>query len=57
MDHPAQDVRTYLDGVMPEKRRRDAIKLLELMTAATHENPHMWGKIVGFGQYHYKQRS
>jgi uncharacterized protein DUF1801 len=57
MDQTAQDVRTYLDGVMPEKGRRDAVKLLELMTAATHERPHMWGKIVGFGQYHYKYDS
>ena len=57
MDRTAQDVRTYLEEVTPEKRRRDGIKLLELMTAVTQENPQMWGKIVGFGEYHYKYES
>jgi Domain of unknown function (DU1801) len=52
------DVRTYLEGVTPEKRRRDAATLLELVTRATGESPRMWfGSIVGFGQYHYKYES
>jgi Domain of unknown function (DU1801) len=50
-------VRTYLDGVTPEKRRRDAEKLLELMSRATGEPPQLWGSIIGFGQYHYKYAS
>jgi uncharacterized protein DUF1801 len=57
MDQTAQDVGTYLEGVTPEKRRRDGMKLLELMTGATREKPRMWGKIVGFGEYHYKYDS
>jgi hypothetical protein len=57
MDQTAQDVRTYLEEVTPEKRRRDGVKLLEIMTGATHEKPRMWGKLVGFGQYHYKYDS
>jgi hypothetical protein len=35
MDAPSQSVRTYLDRVTPERRRRDAEKLLELMARVT----------------------
>jgi hypothetical protein len=52
-----ESVQTHLDGVTPEKRRRDAEKLLELMTRVTQESPQLWGSIVGFGQYHYKYQS
>ena len=57
MGDPSEAVRTYLDGVTPEKRRRDAEKLLELMTRVTGEPPQLWGSIIGFGQYHYKYQS
>ena len=50
-------VRRHLDRVTPEKRRRDAETLLELMTQITGESPRLWGSIVGFGQYHYKYAS
>jgi nucleoid DNA-binding protein len=50
-------VRHHLDRVTPEKRRRDAETLLELMTRITGEAPRLWGSIVGFGQYHYKHKS
>jgi hypothetical protein len=50
-------VRTFLDGVTPERRRRDAEKLLELMTRVTGELPRLWGSVVGWGQYHYKYRA
>ena len=52
-----ESVQTHLDGVTPEKRRRDAAKLLELMTRVTGESPQLWGSIVGFGRYHYKYQS
>jgi hypothetical protein len=52
-----ESVQTHLDGVTPEKRRRDAEKLLEVMTRVTGESPQLWGSIVGFGQYHYKYQS
>jgi hypothetical protein len=52
-----ESVRTHPDGVTPEKRRRDAEKLLELMTRVTGESPRLWGSIVGFGQYHYRYQS
>ena len=57
MSDLSDSVRTYLDGVTPEKRRRDAEKLLELMARVTGEPPRLWGTIIGFGQYHYKYRS
>jgi hypothetical protein len=57
MVDPSEAVRTYVDGVTPEKRRRDAEKLLELMTRVTGEPPQLRGSIIGFGQYHYKYQS
>jgi Domain of unknown function (DU1801) len=53
----SEPIRTYLNGVTPEKRRRDAEKLLELMARVTGEPPQLWGNIIGFGQYHYKYQS
>ena len=57
MGDPSGSVRTYLAGVTPEKRRRDAERLLELMARVTGEPPQLWGSIIGFGQYHYKYPS
>jgi hypothetical protein len=57
MDESSQSVRTFLEGVTPEKRRRDAEKLLELMALVTGEPPRLGGSVVGFGQYHYKYKS
>jgi hypothetical protein len=53
----SQSVQAHLDGVTPEKRRRDAQTLLELMSRVTGESPQLWRSIVGFGQYHYKYES
>jgi hypothetical protein len=52
-----ESVRTHLDGVTPEKRRRDAETMLELMTRVTGESPRLCGSVIGFGQYHYKYKS
>jgi Domain of unknown function (DU1801) len=57
MGEASEPVRTYLEGVTPEKRRRDAVTLLELMSRVTGEPPQLWGSIIGFGQYHYKYES
>ena len=52
------DVNTYLSNIEDEKRRQDCAALIELMKAATHEEPKMWGPgIVGFGRYDYKYES
>lgn len=51
-------VEDFLRRVPDEKRRRDALAILKLMTSVTDERPRMWGtSIVGFGQYHYKYAS
>ena len=41
----------------PAVRQRDARTLLELMTRATGQPAHLWGSIIGFGEYHYKYDS
>jgi hypothetical protein len=53
----SQSVQAHLDGVTPQKRRRDAQTLLELMTRVTGETPRLWRSVIGFGQYHYKYAS
>lgn len=45
-------VAAFIDTVDP-KQRADAAALTELMQQATGLDPKLWGKIVGFGQYHY----
>lgn len=51
------EVRAFLEGVSPERRKRDGQVLLELMQRATGEEPKLHGTIVGFGRYHYKYAS
>jgi hypothetical protein len=51
------DVRSYLDRVTPEKRRRDAMTLVELMRRASGQEPRLWGTMIGFGEYHYRYAS
>jgi len=57
MDDVNESVRTHLDRVTPEKRRRDAETLLKLMTRTTGQSPRLWGSVIGFGRYHYKYAS
>jgi hypothetical protein len=53
-----EDVRTFLDSVSDEDRRRDCLALLDLMREVTGEDPMMWGpSIIGFGSYHYTYAS
>ena len=53
----SESVRGFLDRVTPEKRRRDAQTMLDLMTRVTGESPRLWSSIVGFGRYHYRYDS
>jgi hypothetical protein len=53
----SQSVQAHLDEVTPEKRRRDAQTLLELMGRVTGKSPQLWRGMIGFGQYHYKYPS
>ncbi len=52
------NVEAFLNSVEHGKRREDSLAMLEIMKAATSEEPKMWGpSIVGFGDYHYKYES
>ena len=51
-------VSKFIKGVQNEKRKEDALVLLELMEKLTGEPAAMWGSsIVGFGSHHYKYAS
>ena len=55
MESTGASVRSFVDAVPGDVRRRDAETLLDLMTRVTGETPRMWGtSIVGFGEYHYR---
>lgn len=48
----------FLKAVQHEKRRRDSLRMLEIMKEVTGEEAVMWGpSIVGFGSYHYVYKS
>ncbi|MFE6235616.1 DUF1801 domain-containing protein [Cellulosimicrobium sp. NPDC057862] len=52
------DVEAFLAAVEHPVRRRDAHRLVELLSRVTGEPPRMWGSsIVGFGTYHYRYAS
>jgi hypothetical protein len=51
-------VEEFLNSVEDEKKRKDAFEILNLMKAATGDEPKMWGgSMIGFGDYHYKYAS
>lgn len=51
-------VMKFLKSVENEKRRADALLILDLMQKVTKREAMMWGtSIVGFGSYHYKYAS
>ena len=48
----------FIAGVMPDKRREDALILNKLFQDVTGWKPRMWGpSIIGFGEYHYTYES
>jgi hypothetical protein len=51
-------VKTFLDKIPDETRKKDCYTVLELMKKITGKEPKMWGSsIVGFGNYRYKYES
>ncbi|MBM2815162.1 MAG: hypothetical protein HW421_1924 [Ignavibacteria bacterium] len=53
-----QSVDAFLANVLPEKKRKDAIIINQIIKEFTGVEPKMWGEsIIGFGQYHYKYES
>src|SRR5215213_8009385 len=52
------DVLEFLNNVPDERKRQDALAMLEIMEEVTGAKATMWGSsIVGFGSYHYKYAS
>lgn len=52
------DVAAFIAGVADLARRADCLELVDMMSAATNEQPKLWGtSIVGFGTYHYRYAS
>jgi hypothetical protein len=50
-----QSVKAFLNSVENSIRRKDAMRILELMEELTGEEAILWGKdIVGFGSYEYE---
>ncbi len=48
-------VSQFLQAVEHERRREDALALLEIFEQTTKMKPALWGdSIVGFGEYHYQ---
>lgn len=54
MQKTGGSVAGFIAGVAPEKRRRDAETMVELMRDITGREPELWGTIVGFGSCHYR---
>lgn len=51
-------VRSFIDNIEDEQKRKDANELLKLMRKVTGKRATMWGdSIIGFGEYHYKYKS
>src|SRR6186713_2218637 len=54
----ATSVKSFLDDIKDEQKRKDARSVSTIMQEVTGEKPAMWGtSIVGFGSYHYKYAS
>jgi Domain of unknown function (DU1801) len=50
-------VKDYLLSYPNPKSTNDNLVLLDLFKKITNKKPLLWGKIVGFGTYHYKYAS
>lgn len=51
----AQSVEEFLNGIMPEQKRKDSLILYELMKEAIGEEPILWSNsFVGFGIKRHK---
>ena len=52
------DVIEFINSLPDERRRKDSLKLLEVIEEVTGFEPYMYGpSIIGFGNYHYKYAS
>ena len=50
-----QDVLSFIQQVESDKRREDALTLVDIFAETSGHPPKMWcDSIIGFGRYHYK---
>jgi hypothetical protein len=47
----------FIKSTSSEKLLSDSLELLKFFTHITGKQPVIWGKIVGFGKYHYTTKS
>ena len=57
MQRTDEDPLAFIASIEHPTRKADAETLLRLMNEVTGEAPAMWGKIVGWGSYHYRYAS
>jgi hypothetical protein len=50
-------LQTFLDGIVPAKRRRDAMTMIPLMERATGQPSVLSGTAIGYGSYDYEYDS
>jgi Domain of unknown function (DU1801) len=50
-------VNDYLKSYENQKVIPDCVTLIEIMSKVMNCEPVLWGKMVGFGKYHYKYQS
>lgn len=51
------DVQAFVAATPDEGQRADAAALVDMLTNGSGDPPVLWGKIVGFGSYHYRYDS
>ena len=52
-----KDLSDFISNIENEQKRKDSLKLLEILQEESGYPPYLSGKIVGFGTYHYRYES
>lgn len=50
-------IQEFLSTIESDKKRADALKLVDILQEESGYQPHLSGRIVGFGSYHYRYES
>ena len=53
-----KDPLEFINGVANQKRKEDALQLLDIVKEVTGKEPKIWGvSIIGFGKYSYQRKN
>ena len=52
-----KELKEFVSAIESDRKREDALKLIDILQEESGYKPHLSGKIVGFGSYHYKYES